>query len=105
MRTSLKKAIVIPLLRKINLVIVILKNYRPVSNLSYLSKVMARFVASRIKSHMDSNLLHELLQAAYKALHSCETALIRVHKDVLQAVDRGQCVMLILLDLSAAFGS
>ena len=103
MPTSLKKAIVLPLLKKMNLLLDILKHYRPVSNLSYLSKVIERVVAKRMISHMDLNHLHELLQSAYKALHSCETALIRVHNDVLRAIDRGQCVMLILLDLSAAF--
>jgi exonuclease III len=103
MPCSLKKALVVPLLKKLNLLPELLKHYRPVSNLAYLSKIIERVVANRLRGHMDVNHLHELFQSAYKALHSCETALIRVHNDVMQAVDRGQCVMLILLDLSAAF--
>lgn len=103
MPQSLKKAIVLPLLKKLNLLLEILKNYRPVSNLTYLSKIIERVVAKRMHTHMDINDLHELLQSAYKGLHSCETALVRVHNDILRAVDRGQCVVLVLLDLSAAF--
>jgi hypothetical protein len=43
------------------------------------------------------------MQSAYKQGHSTETALLRVHNDILQAVDEGNRVFLILLDLSAAF--
>ena len=46
---------------------------------------------------------HEPLQSAYKPFHSCETALVRVHNDVMRAIDNRQCVILLLLDLSAAF--
>lgn len=103
MPLSLKKALVIPLLKKLNLLLEMLKNYRPVSNLTFLSKIIEKIVAIRLKSHMDINELHELLQSAYKEFHSCETALIKVQDDILRAVDRGQCVLLVLLDLSAAF--
>ena len=52
---------------------------------------------------MDINKLHERYQSAYKKFHSCETALLKVKDDILKAVDDKQCVLLILLDLSAAF--
>ena len=52
---------------------------------------------------MRNNNLDELFQSAYKAGHSTETALLRVQNDILQAIDNGGCVMLLLLDLSAAF--
>ena len=47
-----------------------LKNYRPVSNLSYISKLLERVVARRLNNHMITNGLHEPLQSAYKAGHS-----------------------------------
>lgn len=103
MPTQLKKALVIPLLKKINLIVEILKNFRPVSNLAYISKVIERIVAKRVISHMDINHLHEILQSSYKRFHSCETALIRVQNDILEAIDGKKCVLLVLLDLSAAF--
>jgi len=103
MPTSLKKPLVNPLLKKLHLLLEILKNFRPVSNLAYLSKLIERVVAVRIISHMDFNHLHEVLQSSYKKYHSCKTALIKVHNDILQALDGRKCVLLILLDLSAAF--
>ena len=45
----------------------------------------------------------EMFQSSYKEFHSTETALLRVNNDILRALDEGQCVLLILLDLSAAF--
>ena len=53
--------------------------------------------------YIDDNNLDEKLQSAYKKLHSTETALLRVHDDILRTVDRGCIVVLLLLDLSAAF--
>ena len=103
MPTELKKALIFPLLKKLNLLLELLKNFRPVSNLAYISKVIERVVAKRMISHLDFNELHELLQSAYKRFHSCETALICVQNDILTSIDDGQCVLLVLLDLSAAF--
>ena len=101
--TSMKSAVVTPLLKKATLDPEILKNYRPVSNLSFLSKVLERVVAQRLTSYMTDNNLHEYLQSAYKPGHSTETALVKVQNDILTSNDQHGIVILILLDLSAAF--
>ena len=49
------------------------------------------------------NNLEEVFQSAYKQLHSTKTALLRVHNDILVTLDNHQSVILLLLDLSAAF--
>ena len=103
MPTSLKAATVTPLLKKASLNPEDLKNYRPVSNLSYVSKLIEKIVVRRLNAHMTENNLHEYYQSAYRMFHSTETALLRVHNDICQAIDRKQCVYLVLLDLSAAF--
>jgi hypothetical protein len=103
MPVNLKKALVTPLLKKALLDCEIFKHYRPVSNLAFISKVVERIVAIRVKEHMDVNGLHEIFQSAYKSLHSTETALLRVQDDILCALDNKKCVLLVLLDLSAAF--
>ena len=58
---------------------------------------------SQFISQLRENKLEEIFQSAYKVGHSTESALLRVHNDVLCALDDGRCVMLVLLDMSAAF--
>ena len=101
--TSMKSAVVTPLLKKATLDPEILKNYRPVSNLSFVSKVLERVVAQRLTGYMTDNNLHEYLQSAYKPGHSTETALVKVQNDILTSIDQHGIVILILLDLSVAF--
>lgn len=100
---EMKKAVVTPLLKKPGLDVNILQNYRPVSNLSFVSKSLERVVAARLSKHMCDHGLHEVLQSAYKPGHSTETALLRVHNDILTTMDDRGIVILVLLDLSAAF--
>ena len=101
--TDLKIALILPLLKKLGLDPEIFKHFRPVSNLSYLSKLMERVAAKRLLGHMSLHHLHEIFQSSYKEFHSTETALLRVHNDIRTALDNKKCVLLILLDLSAAF--
>ena len=92
-----------PLLKRPSLDADLLKNYRPVSNLPFVSKVLERVVASRLKAHMDINGLHDPFQLAYKAAHGTETALLKVQNDILRTVGTGRVAVLMLLDLSTAF--
>jgi hypothetical protein len=57
--TDLKRALVKPLLKKPSLDPNVLKNYRPISNLPFLSKVIEKVVAQRLFAHMTENNLHE----------------------------------------------
>jgi len=101
--SCMKQAVIRPLLKKKHLDHENFKNYRPVSNLPFISKVLEKIVAKRLLKHMEINNLHEVMQSAYKQLHSTETALIRVQNDILTEIDRKRGVILVLLDLSAAF--
>ena len=100
---NLKEAIILPLIKKALLDPEIFKHFRPVSNLSFLSKLVEKVVAVRFKSHITVNKLDDPFQSAYKENHSTETALVRVHNDILRALDNHEAVLLVLLDLSAAF--
>lgn len=100
---SMKAAIVKPLIKNHGLDCNILKNYRPVSNVSFLSKIIERAVSLRLNSYLAEHNLNESLQSAYKCHHSTETALVRVKNDIMMAVDGKKAVVLVLLDLSAAF--
>jgi len=100
---GLKKAIVRPILKKQNMSPEEFSSFRPVSNLKFISKVIERVVAFQLLEHIDNNSLSEIFQSAYKKHHSVETALLRVHNDILRAMDEHRSVILVLLDLSAAF--
>ena len=95
-----KIAHVTPLLNKPSLDRNELSDFRPVSGLNFVSKLIEKIVASQIKSHMQNSGFSNNLQSAYKCGNSTETALLYIQNDILSAQDRGE---LSLLDLSAAF--
>ena len=101
--TSFKLAAIIPILKKANLIPDILKNFRPISNLSFVSKILEKVASIQLLSHKDHFSLREKFQSAYREWHSTETALLRIHHDLLLALDNKQCVFMAMLDLSAAF--
>jgi hypothetical protein len=100
---DMKQALVTPLLKKKSLDPEVMKHYRPVSNLSFISKITEKAVSKHVDYHMDTHRLHAKMQSAYRPLHSTETALLRVYNDLLNEVDRQRGIILVLLDLSAAF--
>ena len=77
-----KCALVNPLLKKTGLDLVF-KNYRPVSNVQYVSKLTERAVFNQLHEHMMANGIYPLFQSLYKQYHSTETALLRVMNDIL----------------------
>ena len=92
----MKNAVLSPLLKKPSLDFEIFSNFRPVSNLKFLSKVIEKAAAAiRRTNYLCDNDLNESLQSAYKEHHSCETALL--------SINAKQRAVLLLLDLSAAF--
>ena len=98
-----KQAIVTPLLKKSTLSKEDFKSYRPVSSLSFLSKLVERIMAAQIRSHMDSPDLGNTFQSAYKLGHSTETALLCIKNEIHLSLSKGMPTALVLLDLSAAF--
>ena len=100
---SQRHAIVTPLIKKQSLDPDELKNYRPVSNLTFVSKAVERLVSHQLIEYLDEHNLMPRLQSAYRRNHSTETALLRVVSDLLAAADNQRVTLLGLLDLSAAF--
>ena len=101
--SAFKTAHVIPLLKKPSLDKNNLKNYRPVSNLSFISKVVEKVVASRLLTHVELNDLSNPNQSAYNKNHSTETTLLKITNDITTKMEKKRATVLTLSDLSAAF--
>ena len=98
-----KTAIVKPLLRNPSLDQNVLQNYRPISNLPFLSTILEKVVRHQLIAYLQENNLCNSFQSAYRTGHSTETALLRVVNDLLNAMNEDKISVLLLLDLSAAF--
>ena len=79
----------------------VLAHYRPVSNLTQLSKTLEKVIAQQLLTHTDH--MSEMYQSTYKPQHSTETALLCVCEDIKKALDRKNGTALVMIDLSAAF--
>ena len=98
-----KNALVFPVLKKDGLK-PIFKNYRPVSNLQFISKLTTEnAVAKQLQHHININNLFPWLQSSYLKFRITESALLRVKNDILLNVNRQHVTLLVLLDLSPAF--
>ena len=79
------------------------KDYRPISLLCSLSKVLERVVHRQISSYLEENGLCNPLQSGFRSHHSTQTALLKVSEDMRWAMDRGRVTLLVLFDFSRAF--
>ena len=98
-----KQSIVSPLLKKSTLDNEQLSNYRLISNLSLISKIIERVVKSRLTDHLCSHNLLNPHQSAYRRHHSTETSLLYIHDHLISAIGSQKLSCLCLLDFSAAF--
>ena len=101
--TDLKKAIIRPHIKRPNLDTEEMKNYRPVSNLHCVSKILEKLVVTRIEEHMNNYNLYDPLQSPYRSKQSTETAVLSIQNDITGNLHMGMCTVLTSLDLSAAF--
>ena len=100
---SQRHATVIPRLKKANADPMDVKNYRPISNLTFMSKVVERLVCRQLLAYLEEHGLFPRLQSAYRRFHSTEPSILKLASDALLAADREDITLLGLLDLSAAF--
>src|ERR1043165_9050796 len=101
--SSQKRAIVFPTLKKPNLDPNLCCNYRPISNLSFLSKTIERLVSLQFLPYLETSGLLPSSQSGFRTNHSTETVLLSLLSDIYSAVDRSQVTLLALFDVSAAF--
>ncbi len=100
---NFKLAVIKPLIKKTQLDPKDLVNYRPISNLPFLSKILEKVVSSQLYSFLEKNYICEDYQSGFRPYHCTETTLIRVTNDLLLSSDHGCISLLVLQDLSTAF--
>lgn len=90
-------------MKKKNLDPLVLSNFRPISKLPFISKVLERAVLIQVQEFLKKADVCEQFQSGFRSRHSTETALSKVFNDLFLHLDTGNCAILILLDLTAAF--
>ena len=100
---TLKTAVIKPLLKKNNLEKTSMNNYRPISNLPFLGKIIEKAVFQQLNYFLTVNSCFNVFQSGFRPHHSTETALVEVFDDIRLNTDHGRSSVLVLLDLSAAF--
>ncbi len=100
---DMKLAIVHPLLKMPMLDPTDLTNFRPVSNLSFRSKMLEKIVFDQLQSFLFNNNSFEVFQSGFKKNYSTKTALVKVLNDILLTLDAAKSAVLVLLDLKVAF--
>ena len=103
MPPSYKQAFIRPMIKKPSLDAKDFNNYRPVSTLPFLSKVIERIILLQLNKYLECNSLLDPMQSAYRKQYSCETALAFVESSVLRDMDNVMVTPVVMLDLSAAF--
>ena len=98
-----ERAYVTPIIKKPNIDKSILSYYRPISNLSTLSKTLERVVARQLNSYLHENHILNPYQSAYIKNKSTETAMIHILKNIHLSDASPHGSVVILLDVSAAF--
>ena len=78
-------------------------NFRPISVLPILSKPLKRHVSLALHEHLKTNKLLYINQSAYRANHSCETALLNITDKWLKEMDGSKLVATVFMDLSNSF--
>ena len=102
---SEKRGLIHPLLKSFDLDIDDLKSYRPITNITYIAKLIETAMYFQLSKFVFDNDLLPANQSAYRPGYSTESALVRIHSDIIRSLDIGQHTIAVYLDMSSAFDS
>jgi hypothetical protein len=102
---SQKRSIITPILKQAGLDSTFPASYRPIVNVSFISKIIEKLVACQLINYLDKNKLLPPRQSGFRKGHSTETLLLSLLSDIYSAIDKSQVTLLALYDVSAAFDS
>ena len=95
---SKKYGLIRPYLKKIGLDVNNLSNYHPVTNLTHLSKIIEWAMLDQLVPFLEEVGVLPRYQSAYRKFHSAETALCKLHDDLVSDTCHGKAPILVLLD-------
>ena len=98
-----KRGLIRPYLKKIGLDINDFSNYRSLMNLTHLSKIIEKAMLDQLVPFLEEVCVVPHYQSAYRKLHTTETALCKIHDDLVSNTCHEKASILVLLDLSTAF--
>ena len=80
-------------------------NYRPISVISVIAKVFESMVHGQLYEYLGRNKIMSEEQAGFRPNRSTQDALLRAIDDWKSALDSGQTVAAVMIDLSKAYDS
>ena len=98
-----KIASVRPLIKGLNLDTELI-NYRPISNLCFLPKIIEKAAQTQLQKHFDNQSLlptHQVL--IDKIIYSMEITLLDIYDNILKNMENQKCTSVVSMDLSAVF--
>jgi len=78
-------------------------NYRPISVLPLVSKVMKSAIQVQLLSFLDKNKVLSVFQSCFRKKHSTETAVVYLVDDILEHMDKQQLTGAAFIDLKKTF--
>ena len=100
---SFKSSIVTPIQKKPSFYLSIISNYHPISNLSFLSKILEKAIYLQLSNFFLSKNLLPPTQSGFRLFHSTETCFLKISNDALLASDYGKLSLLFSLNFFSAF--
>ena len=97
-----KMALITPIPKKENPCI---DDLRPINILPAPSKVLERAVKEQLVEYLEKNKILPKFQSGFRRNYSCTTALLKITNDITTCIDRGDCMPLVLIDMTKAFDS
>ena len=77
-------------------------NYRPITVLPVLSKILEKHISHHFMAYLNAHCLLYKQQSGFRSQHSCETILLKLTDEWLEAIDNGFFTGVVMFDLPKA---